>query len=67
MFQESNEIQCKDCLDFLARAVWHAVTLFLDTDPGTELATMDLRIFEIFEERLCNLVRDLDHLICQIV
>ena len=56
LFQEREEIQCRDCLDFMARAVLHAVTLFLDTEPGTELPAMDLRIFQIYEERICNLV-----------
>jgi len=45
--------QCKDCLDFLARAVWHAVTLFLDPDKKVD---RDLQIFQIFEQRICILV-----------
>ena len=57
MFQERTEIQCNDCLDFMARVVLHAVTLFLDTEPGIELPAMDLRIFQIFEERNFDLVK----------
>jgi hypothetical protein len=41
----------------MARAVLHAVTLFLDDEPGTDAQSMDLRIFKVFEERICDLVR----------
>jgi hypothetical protein len=57
MFQERNEIQCNDCLDFMARAALHAVILSLDTEHGTELPPLDLKTFQIFEERICDLMR----------
>jgi hypothetical protein len=56
MFQGRNEIQC-NCLDFMALFVLHAVTPFLDTEPGTEFPPLDLRIYQIFEKRICDLVR----------
>jgi hypothetical protein len=36
----------------MARAALHALTLFLDTEPSTELLPLDLRTFQIFEERI---------------
>jgi hypothetical protein len=41
----------------MARAVLHAVTLFLYPEPGKELQPLDLRIFQIFEERICDFMR----------
>jgi len=44
--------RCSDPFDFVALAVWHAVTVFLDRVPDR-----DLQVFTLFEERLCELVR----------
>jgi hypothetical protein len=41
----------------MARAALHAVSLSLDTEPNTEFPPLDLRNFQIFEERICDLLR----------
>jgi hypothetical protein len=41
----------------MARAALHAITLFLDTEPSTELPPLDLRTFQIFEERIYDFTR----------
>ncbi|KAF2681139.1 hypothetical protein K458DRAFT_392364 [Lentithecium fluviatile CBS 122367] len=43
--------RCADPFDFIALAVWHAITVFLDRVPDR-----DLQVFTLFEERLCELV-----------
>lgn len=46
--------KCYDCFDFVALAVKHAVTVLLNID---ETIDDDLRIFERFEDCVCDLVR----------
>jgi hypothetical protein len=40
----------------MARAVWHAVTLFMDTEKLDKPVVEDLEVLRIFDESLCNLV-----------
>lgn len=55
IFQLAGKTECRDCLDFMACAVWHAVTLFLEVDRPGKPVEEDLRVLQIFAESLCDI------------
>ena len=58
IFQIWDQTQCTDCLDFMASAVWHATTLFLDSERPEKPVPEELRVLHIFRESLSDIIEE---------
>jgi hypothetical protein len=56
IFQLAHQTQCNDGLDFMASAVWHATTLFLDMGKPDKPIADDLRVLRVFRKSLCSVM-----------